>query len=377
MTTDATSRVAVFVPVLGAPSETFIRRHVEDLLPGRTLVVARRTAPPDAPRWTVDVPTLLLDPLTDEWGGAREQEAVSAFLQAHGVSAVLLEFLDIWVPFTSTFQSLGVRCVAHAHGYDVSQRLRDAYWRSAYLTAYRDAHAVVAMSDVAKDRLVDLGLESDQVAVVPYGVDLVPPIDREARSPVHVLAVGRLVPKKDPLATVAACDQAARRGADLRVSVVGEGPLMAELQAAAATAVARIDLLGVRPHAAVLSLMRSADIFCQHSVVDPVTGDEEGVPVAILEAMAHGLPVVSTRHAGIPEAVSDGVTGLLVDEGDVESMAAHVYALSSDLTLRKRLGSAGRERARERFTWERERRHLLRLLAMDDEPMRITAGTLI
>ena len=90
--------LAVFVPVLGAASETFIRRHVEELTPN-TIVVSRRLAPEGETRWTVDCPTLLLDALGDEWGGAIEQETVTTFLQEHGVAAVLLEFLDVWLPF--------------------------------------------------------------------------------------------------------------------------------------------------------------------------------------------------------------------------------------------------------------------------------------
>ena len=62
--------------------------------------------------------------------------------------------------------------------------------------------------------------------------------------------------------------------------------------------------------------MEAADVLIQHSVVDPATGDEEGLPVAILEGMGCGLPVVATRHAGIPESVVEGETGMLVDEGD-------------------------------------------------------------
>lgn len=375
MTAAAPSTLAVFVPVLGTRSETFIQRHVEGLQPGRTVVVARRRASTESVGWTTDAPTLLLDPLRDEWGGAGEQEAVSEFLRVHGASAALLEFLDIWLPFKPTLQDLGVRIVAHAHGYDVSQRLRDDYWRAAYLSAYRDVDAVVTMSHLTKSRLVDIGLEPDRVAVVPYGVDPVASITRSVRSPAHVLVVGRLVRKKNPLAAVAACDLAVRRGADLRVTVLGDGSLMTELEAAAAGASVDVAVLGARPHPDVLTLMRSADIFCQHSVVDPETGDEEGVPVAILEAMAHGLPVVSTRHAGIPEAVVEGVTGLLVDEGDVAAMAGHLCALSADPTLRERLGVAGRERINSRFTWAQERRRLMDLLSRDDENVgALTAG---
>ena len=86
--------------------------------------------------------------------------------------------------------------------------------------------------------------------------------------------------------------------------------------------------------------------------------------MAILEAMAHSLPVVSTRHAGIPEAVREGVTGLLVNEGDTREMAHALVALARDANLRRSMGIAGWNVARERFSWLRERADLQRILGL-------------
>jgi glycosyltransferase involved in cell wall biosynthesis len=349
------------VPVLGQASETFLRRHVEALLPGGTVVVARGEARAEARTWRADVPTLLLDPLEDEWGGEIERATVDEFLRVHGVRSVLTEYLDVWLPFLDVFAGRGLTRVAHAHGYDVSMRLRDDYWRTAYRD-YAGFDAVVAMSQCTRDRLIGIGLPADRLAVVPCGVDLpeLPP-RRPAGSPVNVLLAGRLVAKKNPLATLQACARAATAGASLRVTVIGDGPLMPQIRAAAAS-MPSVDVRGAQPHDAVLEAMRRADLFCQHSIVDPQTGDEEGMPVAILEAMAHGVPVVSTRHAGIPEAVADGVTGLLVDEGDVAGMAECIRSLAADSARRHEFGRAGHERVASRFTWTRERDALLGLL---------------
>ncbi|MCW2673280.1 MAG: GDP-mannose-dependent alpha-(1-6)-phosphatidylinositol monomannoside mannosyltransferase [Frankiales bacterium] len=361
--------LAVCVPVVGQGTESFIRRHVTELLPGRTVVIARRPAPPGTGTWATDAPTLWLDPLLDEWGGDREQAAVRDFLHEHGVRAVLAEYLDIWLPFLPTFAGAGVRCVAHAHGYDVSVRLREEHWRTAYL-GYRHTAEVVTMSECSRTRLVNLGLEADQVQVVPYGVDVPASPDRPQREQVHVLAVGRLVGKKSPLTTLEACRRAAASGAQLRVTVVGDGPLRAELEQAAAASGLTVELPGAQPHGEVLAAMRDADVFAQHSVTDAATGDEEGLPVAILEAMAHGLPVVSTRHAGIPEAVVEGVTGFLVDEGDVDAMADRLATLAADGALRQRFGAAGRQIVLDRFTWAAERAGLLAVLQLQTERVR-------
>jgi glycosyltransferase involved in cell wall biosynthesis len=110
--------------------------------------------------------------------------------------------------------------------------------------------------------------------------------------------------------------------------------------------------------------MRDADMFLQHSITDPATGDEEGLPVAVLEAMANALPVVATRHAGIPEAVLEGATGYLVDEGDTASMADRIVALARDADRRRNMGRAGWQRAGENFSREKERAALLNILGL-------------
>src|SRR4051794_2820789 len=314
--------LAVCVPVLGLPSETFIRRHVERLAPGRTVVISRRPAPEGPGRWTTSAPTLWLDDLADTWGGPVEGDAVEGFLRAHEVTAVLAEYLDVWLPFLDCFAATGARTVAHAHGYDVSMRLRDEHWRGEYLALAR-ADAVVTMSEPSHRRLVSLGLPAERVEIVPYGVDLpLAPNRVRSEGAVRVLAVGHLVAKKAPLATLAAVRAAAVGQPGIALTLLGDGPLMDDARTAAAGL--PIELPGSVAHDEVLRRMRAADVFCQHSIVDPQTGDEEGLPVAILEAMAHGLPVVATHHAGIPEAVADGVSGFLVEEGDVEAMGARL-----------------------------------------------------
>jgi colanic acid/amylovoran biosynthesis glycosyltransferase len=361
-----TADLAIFIPVVGQGSEVFIRRHLDGLVPNRTVVVARRPAPGERRTWDAHVPVLWLDALVEEWGGPSECNAVRNFLREHQVRAALLEYLDIWLPFLPLLREEGIATVAHGHGYDVSMRLRDAHWRDAY-GEYAAADAVVVPSAHAAARLAGIGLAAHQLHVVPYGVELPAARSRPLVDDVlRVLMVGRLVPKKNPVASVRACAIAAAES-PLHLTVIGEGPLRRAVEAAAWSAPMPTDILGPLPHTAVMEAMQSADIFCQHSVVDPETGDEEGLPVAILEAMAHGLPVVSTKHAGIPEAVVDGVTGYLVDEGDVDGMAECISTLAGDAGLRQRLSTAARECIRAEYSIERELVQLRRLLRLDTD----------
>jgi glycosyltransferase involved in cell wall biosynthesis len=105
-----------------------------------------------------------------------------------------------------------------------------------------------------------------------------------------------------------------------------------------------VEFKGVLSHEQVATEMRAARVFVQHSVTTPENGDMEGKPVAVMEAMASGLPVVATRHAGIAELVEDQVTGLLVAEYDVEAMADAMVRLARDDALVERLGRRASDR---------------------------------
>ena len=339
----------------GLPSETFIRRHVRDLLPGGSVLIAYSAAISEGPSWCADCPTFCLEPFRNPrlrwqvvravgqrlgWSPANEVQLCKRFLQKHKVKVFLGEFLDDSLPWLPVAKELGIRFFAHAHGYDVSQRLRDPRWRTDYLR-YNKADGVITMSQVSRERLIAIGMEPTKIHVIPYGVDVpARQSDRCETGSTRCVAVGRLVAKKAPILLLDAFRRAAEALPGIRLDYVGGGPLLA----AAAQYVhafqlgGRVTLHGAQPNEVVQQLMQDANIFLQHSMTDPDTGDEEGLPVAVLEAMAQGLPVVSTRHAGIPEAVLDGVTGFLVDEGDSGGMAERLAALARDRELRVRHG---------------------------------------
>ena len=185
----------------------------------------------------------------------------------------------------------------------------------------------------------------------PGGVDL--PDQAPERGPSagkRLLAIGRMTAKKGPIYTLEAFRRAAARDPELRFDYVGGG----ELEDAVAQFVTacdlqgRVTLHGPASEATKARLLSECGVFVQHSLTDPATGDEEGLPASIQEAMANALPVISTRHSGIPEAVVDGETGLLIDEGDVNGMAEAMLAIGP---MAAALGAAGRRRALARYGW--------------------------
>lgn len=353
-------QLAILAPTIGSLSETFILRHMRDLLPGQTVVIS---GVEEGAGLEESVPRLLVG---RGYAAGRDAD-LTQFLRKHHVGVVMGEYLTWSHQWLEAVRSAGSRYFVHAHGYDVSLALRNPEWRSRYAD-YDGADGLITVTDATRRRLIELGLRGERIHVVPCGVDV--PQELPVRSEgefVRCVAVGRLVGKKAPLTTLEAFRLAAQRCDRLRLDMIGDGPLFpaAEQYVSQMNLGDRVRLLGPQPHAAVVRALGEADIFVQHSLTDPVTGDEEGLPVSILEAMAHGLPVVSTRHAGIPEAVLDGITGLLVDEGDAAAMAEHLVTLGTDARARAQLGAAGWRRAGETFSWERERALLSQLLGLE------------
>lgn len=354
--------LAVFAPYIGGLSETFIRRHMEQLLPDGTVVITDTAGGPYGGHWNVNCPVLVLE---GRQPGERAGQA-ELFLRRHKVQVLLGEYLNESLSWLPVARQATVRFFAHAHGYDVSQMLRDPKWRAEY-QKYDEADGIITMSQVSRSRLVELGLNGTKIHVIPYGVDVPDePVKRPGRDVVRCVAVGRMVAKKAPILTLAAFWRAAQIRPDLRLDYVGGGELLpaARQFIRAFDLEKQVTLHGPQPKDVVDRVLDQGDIFLQHSITDPETGDEEGLPVAVLEAMAHGLPVLSTRHAGIPEAVLDGDTGYLVEEGDDVGMAEQLLSLTRDSELRHRLGQAGWRRAKESFSWERERTALLAVLGL-------------
>jgi glycosyltransferase involved in cell wall biosynthesis len=355
--------LAVFAPVLGQASETFIRRHMCDLLPKKTAVVASTSDYAGENYWTVDQPYLTFDGAPSPKAALR---ATKHFLKRYGVQVILCEYLHYSTEFVGLASELDIPLVAHAHGFDVSRLLRNPAWRARYELLH-SARAIVVVSRRQESLLRNLPVDGAKISVIPCGVR-VPraPQLRLRRKARLCLAVGRMVAKKAPILLLDAFRRAAAVEPGLSLDYVGGGELLpAAMQFVQAFDLQdRVRFHGPQPHRKVLALMRRADIFLQHSMTDPLTGDEEGLPVGILESMAAALPIVATRHAGIPDAVEDGRSGYLVEEGDSDSMAQALVRLSRDSRLRQRLGRAAWERCRDSFSCEKEKAALLAVLGL-------------
>jgi colanic acid/amylovoran biosynthesis glycosyltransferase len=165
-----------------------------------------------------------------------------------------------------------------------------------------------------------------------------------------VLTVARLVEKKGVAYAIQALALARRTHPQLRLEIVGDGPLRPQLEALVGQLGqgAAVTFHGARPSHEVAHLMGQAHIFTLPSVT-AASGDEEGQGVALVEAQATGLPVVATRHGPFPEVVRDGVTGFLVPERDPGALAERLIELADHPALADRMGAAARQQVAEHF----------------------------
>jgi colanic acid/amylovoran biosynthesis glycosyltransferase len=249
------------------------------------------------------------------------------------------------------------------YGYDLSEFIRGP---NPYSRLFRQGELFLPLSEKMRDRLIAIGCPEERILIQRLGVasaDFPASSSRGGAGPVRIVSVARLVEKKGiefGIRAVARLAEAAVGG--VQYTIVGDGPLRPVLERMIRSLGMQdaVVMAGWRDRAAVRTYLAEADILLAPSVTS-ATGDEEGTPTAILEAMASGLPVVSTFHAGIPELVKDGVSGMLVRERDVEATAAAVSILVQDLNLRRSMGLTGRAFVSERHDIERLNGRLLEI----------------
>jgi len=241
--------------------------------------------------------------------------------------------------------------------YSVTAHAKDIYHRDVRTDGLRDklssATFVATVCGANRDHLDSILGDDARLHVVPNAVDLRRLGRPYRRRPERglVLAVARLVEKKGVADLVVGCGLLGR-GVRLRLEVVGEGPLRSALEETAAQAGTPVVFHGALPHEQVLEMYARSAVFCLPCVVAP-TGDRDGLPTSVLEAMALGVPVVTTAVNGLGELVVHERTGLVVPEGDPVAIAGALGRLLADRELADRLAAEGRRRVEQTFSLER------------------------
>lgn len=296
-----------------------------------------------------------------------------AAVQQTKADAVHVFFGHIGVLLRPFLRVCPVPVVVSFHGADTGVDAGDAAWREALAEVFRSATLVQARSESLLSGLRALGCPAEKLRLQRTGVplDQWPHICRSVPQDGawHFLQACRLVPKKGLRTTLAAFQEIVREFPAARLTLAGDGPLREELQTAvkAAGLQDRVDFPGFLNQTALRPLVESAHFFF-HPSETPADGNQEGVPNALLEAMASGLPALATTHGGIPEAVTHGVDGLLMPERDAAGLAAAALGLMHDPAAWQRMSAAASASVAEKF--ERGRQTEI-LEACYDEAIRL------
>ena len=254
----------------------------------------------------------------------------------------------------AALRSLGIidaKIVTTFHGFDISEVVKRK-GPDYYRLLFHLGSLFLPVSEFWARRLRELGCDPARIKVHHVGIDCAlnafreRQLDPRRNSPVKLISIGRLVEKKGHTHTLRALAQLHRKQPDLSLSldIIGEGDLEHTLKKEASD-LGLSDVVTFRgglPHAETLALLDQASIFILPSLTSK-SGDMEGIPVSLMEAMAHGIPVISTYHSGIPELVEDGVSGLLVPEGDDTALMRAIERMIDVASRWPETGRAGRE----------------------------------
>jgi len=249
--------------------------------------------------------------------------------------------------------AVGGKVVTSFHGSDISLYVKK-HGDDVYAALFKKGDLFLPVSDHWKEELIRLGCDESKIIVHRMGIDT-GKLKYSVRKPedngkVHLLTIARFIEKKGVKYGIQAVAKALKRHPNLEYKIVGDGLLRDELEDLTGNLKVEdnVELLGWKRQDEVSELMEKSEIFIAPSVTSS-EGDQEGIPVVLMEAMATGLPVLSTKHSGIPELVRDGESGFLVPERDVDAMAGRLEYLIEHHEVWPEMGQAGRKFVEENY----------------------------
>ena len=346
-------------------SETFIQTHI-DRLTGDKVVLYNYY-----PEYTYQgrtiryfygrnprikkIKRLLPQFLYDRWVTRNEksegviEDFITGFFWHHKVDVILAEYGFNGADICPHARRLGIPLIVHFHGHDAHRETDLEPYRERYREMFDYACRIISVSHFMTRTLIEMGADESKIVYNPYGArEYFYDIQPDYRS--TFIAIGSFVDIKAPYLALMAFKHLSDNVPEARLVMVGDGPLretcisLAKMWDLEST----VSFPGSLQHEEFLPLLSQACGFVQHSVTTSY-GDAEGMPNSILEASAAGLPVISTRHAGIVDAVVHEKTGFLVEERDVRGMASAMQRLLEDKDLCRSMGAYARDHVRENF----------------------------
>lgn len=274
-------------------------------------------------------------------------------LKKHKIDVALIQYGEHAHQLMPLFEKCNIPFIVHFHGYDATT-FSVLKKTNNYKKVFERASALIAVSKFMEQHLLNIGCPRVKLFYNVYGPQSGFLKINSDLSKNQLIAIGRFTDKKAPYLTIMAFNQALNQSPGSKLLMAGDGILLNSCKNL-------VEVLGITSNVVFLGVLKPKELrahlavsraFVQHSLTSDA-GDMEGTPLAVLEASAAGLPVIATKHAGIPDVIIDGETGYLCDEKDVQDMAVSMVKVLNDIGLAKKLGSNGKKRITDHFTIDR------------------------
>jgi len=349
--------IAILVPSQGNPKETFIQNHILHL-PFSTKVIYGGVFPYKCDeikenrywRFLLNKLNYLIKSKEDNITIYKKKQ-LEKCLKYLNIKVVIAEYLITGGYVVDVCKKHNIPLIATSLGYDISQYEVLETNMSRYKKLFNYSKSIIIVSNHMKKTILNIAKKDIRIKYSPIGATddffkITPTFKTK-----QLFALGRFVEKKAPYLTILAFNKALKIDNELTLIFGGDGPLLNLCKdlVKAFGLENKVTFLGEVNQSIQKQELKNSFAFIQHSKVAE-NGDSEGTPVAILEACASGIPIISTFHAGINDVVVNERTGLLCLEGDVNKMAENIVKLSSNIDLTKKMGSEGRKYVKDNFS---------------------------
>jgi len=339
-------------------TETFIYSQLKNISAYETLVLAEEVRNkekfPHPEVFSIsDLPPLnrFLEKLADPFGYFGYYKKV---MRDQDVSLIHAHFGWEGIFLLPLARRLKVPLVTSFYGLDVYKMTKNPVYALQQRKLFREGALFITCSKQMREDLIRMGAPADKTRTYYLGVDLGKLHFWEravkAGEPLKVLMCGRFIEKKGFIYGLKAFEEAKKRRPNMRLALIGSGPAEDELRAYIRehSLENSVSLMGNKNYNEYIEELYSSHVLMSPSITAE-SGDQEGLPMVLIEALASGMPVIATRYAGIPELVGDGINGFTAGEKSVDELSNALEKLAVDPGLVKRLGKSGRAVVEERF----------------------------
>ena len=274
----------------------------------------------------------------------QQYDIIHCHFGPNGLKGVLLKKLKLF----------DGKLITAFHGYDITKSLQSSHRNNIYDELFSLGDLFLPISDHWKSKLIELGCNAEKIQVHRMGVDCNKftyiPRYLADNCPIRIVTIARLTEKKGVEYGIHAIAKLIKHNHNIEYSIIGDGILKNELEKLIQDykIADKVKLLGWKQQHEIIEILNDSHIMLAPSITSE-DGDQEGIPVVLMEAMAMGLPVISTYHSGIPELVKDGISGFLVSEKNIDALFDVLTHLTQNSQLWTEMGKAGRNYVEQNY----------------------------